>query len=133
MGSRVTHEPAEALYWYGVAREDFALSQMTPETEFGSLPFRQLAEARAAQGEFEDAAGLVLAGPEQEDYTAKAAAVASIGTKLCDCNETVLVRQPGNAKGVVHHNSRPIAEFLRYGTDRIQITKCDNCGIISAK
>lgn len=137
-GQRVLTDPARVRFAWGVTRALVAAQQLQAlQTSGGSVTLSaeqeqrlhdQLAEGKAAQGKFAEAAA-ICANPEaREEYKARAAAFENPG-RHCACPERVLKRQPGNAKALEVETQSPIEEIWT-GTEKVTLMRCSECETI---
>ena len=150
MGSRVMRQPAQAKYWYGLARERMALDQLSrkgTDVTVADEPvlFLQLAEGLMLQGKFEAAADVAPEGEHKREYEAKAKAVANVGEQQCAHPLTQAVGSHGisplaqqeHADQIEGAKARQEATQLPFekiwtGKQTITFTRCLICGSISA-
>ena len=148
-GSRLPQHPAQYKYGFGLARETQTADQLTALERDGAASYgeaalrarrfelyRQLGEAFASQGRFQEA---VTAATEGRDEAARAvyAQYADALEKLdqgreCECPESVTDPTPHSAMGVTRQTRTPIEEVFD-GTRLIVFYRCSECRTVSAE
>lgn len=150
MGSRIARMPAQAKYFYGVARERIALDQIGQSANAEAQPelFLLLAEGLALQGQFQTAADIAPEGDHKKEYQAKATAVEHINEQQCPdplsrpmdldaragLSAEALREHPEAAAGVAARQeaTQLLMEKIFNGKVVITFTRCLVCKAISA-
>lgn len=140
-GYLVNHDPARAKYMFGVNRERMVMDQFKaiesepPSDELFARRLtllNQLAEGLALQCKYEDAAQVAVDADMQAKYAQRAAAIRSLGVKRCLCPPVIVRPSRTDAKGEQVQTERTI-DVMFNGEKVITISRCENCGLISAK
>lgn len=135
MGHRLLMDPARIKFAWGVQRELHATHQLQALQSSGANPeqegqFReQLAEGKAAQGQFAEAASLSQDADRGAEYQARADALRHPGRR-CTCPDTILQRQAGSAKGRATPTQNPV-EVVWTGSGNLTFLLCSQCSILS--
>lgn len=132
-GHRVLTDPAQIKFRWGVQRELTASQQLQalqtsgrPDAQREELLCNQIAEGKAAQGKFAEAAAIGKRDTLRAEYEAKALALANPESK-CECPAKQAQRQPGNAKAL-ETDTQIVAEILWTGDETVTLLRCVLCG-----
>lgn len=129
LGHRVLTDPAQIKYRWGVERVRSAETQLAtvfgrPAVQTDNL-YNQIAEGKAAQGLFEEAAAICKSAELKAEYEAKARAMIN-PNHGCTCPATINQVQPGNAKAIATRSRLPV-EMLWDGERHLLLTRCVLC------
>lgn len=126
-----SRSPAQSNYLFGMARVEQALARLKVKPDDPAL-FEQIADGYALQAMFEEAAAFSLDEKRKVLYRERAEAVKNIGVQRCACPSVVRVASKRDAKGEEAKTQRPIEEVWAGGRV-VQITRCEFCGVLSAR
>lgn len=132
LGHLVLTDPAQIKYRWGIQRELHVSDQLQalqtsgrPDAQREATLYNQLAEGKAAQGKFAEAATLSTDDTARLEYAAKAVALAEPGSR-CDCPAKIQQRQPRNAKAI-ETDVRIPAEVIWTGEQHVTLLRCTLC------
>lgn len=137
MGHRVLTDAAQIRFRFGVDHQRHAQNQLRahhatgrPDAQTEAVLLDRIAHGLANQCKYVEAAAVAKDEDAKAEYLAKAETLQQIG-KRCSCPETILQRQPGNAKGMETPAQFAI-EVVWTGMDHITFMKCVRCELLFA-